>query len=71
MLTTIAHTSLVIQCSSKEPPAERAIQRSHLSPHDRILRITGLDLFQAAGFRPSLPAAFLLQTLYLVAKRFL
>ena len=29
-----------------------------------------LGLFQAAGLNPALPAAFLLQTLYLGAKRF-
>jgi len=34
MLATIAHTSLAIQCSSKEPPTERATQRSHLSPYE-------------------------------------
>jgi hypothetical protein len=33
MLATIAHTSLAIQCFSKEPPSERAAEHSHLSPH--------------------------------------
>jgi hypothetical protein len=39
MLATIAHTSLAIQCSSKEPPTERATQRSHLSPHDSMCHV--------------------------------
>ena len=55
MLTTIAHTSLVIRCSSKERPTERATQRSHLSPQTSYFRaISGLSWFSPKLFHNAL-----------------
>ena len=43
MLASIAHTSLAIQCFSKEPPTEPAAERSHLVRLHVQLRILRQD----------------------------